>query len=91
MVADMTGDGTVNFMDAIQMLRASVGLELDSPNGPSFKAVDNSSFDAAEMDEYTVSAPAITTREALTEDTTVDLTAFLTGDITGIITSDTAL
>jgi len=91
MVADMTGDGTVNFMDAIQMLRASVGLELDSPNGPSFKAVDNSSFDAAEMDEYTVSAPAITTREALTEDTTVDLTAFLTGDITGIITSDTVL
>ena len=83
MAGDMNNDGAVNFVDAIQMLKASVGLELDTPQGPTFKAIDSDFVDDT-MDEYSVEAPAITSLENVVSDTTLDLSIILTGDINGL-------
>ena len=65
------------------MLKASVGLELDTPQGPTFKAIDRDFVDDT-MDEYSVEAPAITSLENVVSDTTLDLSIILTGDINGL-------
>ena len=82
--ADITRDGTVNYIDAIEMLKASVGLGLDGPNGPTFLAIDHDYTNTA-MDEYTVYAPAVTTRDNVAEDIIINLDVILTGDITGVM------
>jgi hypothetical protein len=81
--SDMTGDGYLNYVDAIQMLMASVGLGLDTPEGPSFKMID-SAFSDATIDEKNIYSPHITSLHNVVDDTNLNLNILLTGDITGI-------
>ena len=81
--SDMTGDGYLNYVDAIQMLMASVGLGLDTPEGPSFKMID-SAFSDATIDEKNIYSPHITSLLNVVDDTSLNLNILLTGDITGI-------
>jgi len=80
--ADVNGDGAVFANDALNILKAAVGLGLGTSNGPSFVIIDEDA-DYSTLNEQNVDYDPIITLNDIQDDHTLDISLILLGDVNG--------